>query len=93
MDDQLRAWVLRALEKEVIRKMPMTKAVRDLKTSQRKHKKELARLNRVLAGRRSAINRAYRERQQEIEAASGKRFQEMDDAAWQRRLDLLSGQR
>jgi len=92
-DELLRAWAVKAWEKEVIRNMPMAKATRRLKADSRESKKALASARRSMAAQQASNQRKLHQRQADIARVSRERREASDREFEQRRWDLIIGSR
>jgi len=92
-EDDLRAWAVKAWEREVLKNMPVAKAARQLKADGRESRKALASARRSLAASQASNQRSFRQRQADIEREFRERREASDREFEQRRWDLLIGSR
>jgi len=89
-EDDLRAWAVKAWEREVLKNMPVAKAARQLKASQRESKKALARARRSLAAQQASNQRKLNQRQAAIERTFRERREANDREFEAKRWDLIT---
>jgi len=92
-EDDLRAWAVKAWEREVLKNMPTAKAARQLKAGQRESRKALARVRRSLAAQQASNQRKLNQRQADIEREFRERREASDREFEERRWDVLVGKR
>jgi len=92
-EDDLRAWAVKAWEREVLKNMPVAKAARQLKASQRESKKALVSARRSLAASQASTQRKLNQRQAAIELEFAARRASRDREFEERRWAVLMGQR
>jgi len=93
INDELRAWAMKAWEKEVVRNSPGAKAGRSLRASLSQSKKDMARARRSLAAQQAASQRKLNQRLADLERASRERREAQDRELEERRWDLLMGKK
>ena len=92
-DELLRAWAVKAWEKEVTRNMPTVKAARQLKADGRESRKALASVRRSQAAQQASIQRKLHQRLAGIERECRERREAIDREFEQKRWDLIIGSR
>jgi len=92
-NDPLRAWAIKAWEKEVTRNMPAAKLVRQLKADQRESRKGLARAKKSLAATQAAGQRKLSQRLTDLERAFRDRREAQDREFEEKRWALLMGKK
>jgi len=92
-DELLRAWAVKAWEKEVTRNMPAARLVRQLKADGRESRKAWASARRSMAAQQASNQRKLNERQIAIEREFRERERIRDAEMERKRWDLLIGSR
>jgi len=93
INDELRAWAMKAWEAEVVRNLPATKARRAGQVAQRESNKALARVRRSLAAQQASTKRKLNTRLAEIEQEFRDRREAQDREFEERRWQLLMGKK
>jgi len=93
IDDEFRAFVMKALEKEIVRNTPAAKARRAFQAGNQAMKREHKAIRRSLAAKHAAKSRDIRKRQVEAELALRKREVEREAEMDARRWNLIIGSR
>jgi len=91
--EEYAAWAVEAWKKEVLKNMPASKAVRQLKVDSRESRKAWASARRSLAAQQASIQRKLHQRLADIARESGARREVRDREFEERRWDLLVGKR
>jgi len=89
-DELLRSWAVEAWKKEVLKNMPTSKAVRQIKAGQRESRKALASARRSMAASQAATQRKLHQRQADIERTFRERREASDREFEQKRWDLIA---
>jgi len=92
-NDELRAWAMKAWEKEVIRNSPGAKAGRSLRASLSQSKKDMARARRSLASRQASSRRKLDQDLADIERTSRAVREASDREFEEKRWGLLMGKK
>jgi len=92
-DELLRAWAVKAWEKEVTRNMPVAKAARQLRADGRESRKAWASARRSMAAQQASNQRKLHQRQADIEREFRERERNRDREFEERRWDVLVGKR
>jgi len=91
--EEYAAWVQAAWEREVLKNMPMAKAVRQLKADSRESRKALASARRSMVASQAATQRKLHQRQADIEREFRERREANDREFAERRWRVLMGQK
>ena len=92
-NDELRAWAMKAWEKEVIRNSPVAKAGRSLRANLAQSKKDMAGARRSLVSRQASSKRKLNQHLADLERASRDRREASDRLVEERRWDLIMGKK
>jgi len=88
-NDELRAWAMKAWEKEVIQNSPAAKASRSLRANLSQSKKDMARARRSLSASQASSKRKLNQRLVDLERASRERREASDREFEERRWQLI----